>query len=45
MMIVRLVGAVFARKYPRHYTGRHRAPGRLWSSIPQQRAEPLEPVG
>jgi hypothetical protein len=37
MMLVRLVGAVFAPKYPRHYTGRHRAPGRLWSNAAKQR--------
>jgi hypothetical protein len=35
MMINRLFGAVFTPKYPRNYTGRHRAPGR-W--IPRQRA-------
>jgi len=37
-MIVRWMGALFAPKYPRHYTGRHRAPGRLWSSTAKQRA-------
>jgi hypothetical protein len=26
MMLVRLIHAVFAPKYPRHYTGRHRIP-------------------
>ncbi len=28
-MIVRWMGTLFAPKYPRHYTGRHRAP-RNW---------------
>jgi hypothetical protein len=36
-MIGRLFGAVFTPKYPRNYTGRHRAPGR-WTGIPRQRA-------
>jgi hypothetical protein len=31
-MIVKWMGAVFAPKYPRHYTGRHRAP-RAWRPI------------
>jgi hypothetical protein len=25
-MLTRWMGALFAPKYPRHYTGRHRAP-------------------
>jgi hypothetical protein len=37
-MIVRLVGTLFAPKYPRFYTGRHRAPGRRF--VPRQRPEP-----
>jgi hypothetical protein len=28
-MIVRLMGSLFAPKYPRFYTGRHRAPMRF----------------
>lgn len=28
-MIIRLMGTLFAPKYPRFYTGRHRAPMRL----------------
>jgi len=40
-MIRRLLGAVFAPKYPRYYTGRHRAPGTLWS-VPRQRREGTE---
>jgi hypothetical protein len=27
-MIMRLIGVLFVRSFPRHYTGRHRAP--LW---------------
>ena len=42
MMFLRLIGAVFAPKYPRHYTGRHRAPGRLWPAIPRQRTEDFD---
>jgi hypothetical protein len=34
-MIVRLMGSLFAPKYPRFYTGRHRAPMRIL--IPRQR--------
>jgi hypothetical protein len=36
-MIVKWMGALFAPKYPRHYTGRHRAP-RNWQ--PSDRYEP-----
>ena len=39
MTLLRLMGAMFAPKYPRHYTGRHRAPARLWPGIPRQRTE------
>ncbi len=39
MMLLRLMGAMFAPKYPRHYTGRHRAPARLWPGIPRQRSD------
>ncbi|MFI5915394.1 hypothetical protein [Dactylosporangium sp. NPDC051541] len=31
-MIVRLMGSLFAPKYPRFYTGRHRAPMRSLST-------------
>ncbi|GAA2626724.1 hypothetical protein GCM10010399_67790 [Dactylosporangium fulvum] len=34
-MIVRLMGSLFAPKYPRFYTGRHRAPMRRF--VPRQR--------
>jgi hypothetical protein len=44
VMFRRLISAIFAPKYPRHYIGRHRAPGR-WPSIPRQRTEGLaEPL-
>jgi hypothetical protein len=39
-MIVRLMGTLFAPKYPRFYTGRHRAPMRRL--IPRQRAVEVE---
>jgi hypothetical protein len=42
MLIVRLIGAVFGPKYPRHYTGRHRAPGRFWPGVPRQRQAAFE---
>jgi hypothetical protein len=31
-MLVKWMGALFAPKHPRHYTGRHRAPRMWWSS-------------
>ena len=31
-MLTRWMGALFAPKYPKHYTGRHRAP-RLWRPV------------
>jgi len=36
-MINRLVGSLFAPKYPRRYTGRHRAPGQAMTEV---RVEP-----
>jgi hypothetical protein len=33
-MLVKWMGALFAPKYPRHYTGRHRAPGPWWHAEP-----------
>ncbi|WP_433212683.1 hypothetical protein ACQP00_00480 [Dactylosporangium sp. CS-047395] len=39
-MIVRLMGTLFAPKYPRFYTGRHRAPMRRL--IPRQRGMEVE---
>jgi hypothetical protein len=43
-MIIRLIGAVFAPKYPRFYAGRHRA--RIWGRVarPVELAEPSTPV-
>jgi hypothetical protein len=42
MLIVRLMGAMFGPKYPRHYTGRHRAPVKFWVGVPRQRRAVVE---
>lgn len=44
-MFARFVGALFAPKYPKFYTGRHRAPARFRVGVPRiPRVQPERPT-